>query len=82
MEEKRFTLRMDGELFDEISELASIHRRSAAKEIECAVAKYIHDHREKEILDDYRKNEPDSTGKSDEYMKRILEIHDKYKVFE
>lgn len=41
MEEKRFTLRMDSELFEIISKLARVHRRSIAKEIEQAVAEYI-----------------------------------------
>lgn len=41
MKEKRFTLRMDSELFDKISKLARVHRRSIAKEIEQAVAEYI-----------------------------------------
>lgn len=41
MDEKRFTLRMDGELFDEISNIAKEHRRSTAKEIEVAVALYL-----------------------------------------
>lgn len=41
MEEKRFTLRIDSELFEKISELARVHRRSIAKEIEQAVAEYI-----------------------------------------
>lgn len=42
MEEKRFTLRMDLDLFNEISEYAVKHRRSVAKEIEFIVAQYIH----------------------------------------
>lgn len=41
MEDKRFTLRMDGELFKEISQLAKNNRRSVAKEIECAIAEYL-----------------------------------------
>lgn len=42
MDEKRFTLRMDAKLFEEISKLAADHRRSVAKEIECAIAKYVY----------------------------------------
>lgn len=42
MDEKRFTLRMDSKLFNDISNYAKLHRRSVAKEIECAVAEYIH----------------------------------------
>ena len=38
---KRFTLRMDSKLFDSISVIAKSHRRSVAKEIECAVDEYI-----------------------------------------
>ena len=48
MEEKRFTLRMDGELFKEVSELAKDHRRSVAKEIEVAIAQYVVKTRESE----------------------------------
>ena len=39
--EKRFTLRMDLELFEKISQLAKINRRSTAKEIEVAVEMYV-----------------------------------------
>lgn len=39
-EEKRFTLRMDAELFDTISLMASLNRRSVAKEIEYAIELY------------------------------------------
>lgn len=41
MEVKRFTLRMEPNLFIRISKLAKLHRRSAAKEIEQAVAEYV-----------------------------------------
>jgi hypothetical protein len=41
MEEKRFTLRMDGALFSRISEMAEENRRSVAKEIEKAVSVYL-----------------------------------------
>ena len=41
MEEKRFTLRMEPNLFIRISKLAKLHRRSTAKEIEQAVAEHI-----------------------------------------
>lgn len=41
MEVKRFTLRMEPNLFIRISKLAKLHRRSTAKEIEQAVAEYI-----------------------------------------
>jgi hypothetical protein len=42
--EKRFTLRMDSKLFDQISIIAKINRRSTAKEIECAIADYVMDY--------------------------------------
>ena len=38
---KRFTLRMDSQLFAQIAAIAKINRRSTAKEIECAIADYI-----------------------------------------
>lgn len=40
-EEKRFTLRMDKVLFEQISHVAKLNRRSVAKEIEYAVALYL-----------------------------------------
>ena len=43
--DKRFTLRMDAELFENISKSARIHRRSVAKEIEQAVEEYLNSHR-------------------------------------
>ena len=39
--EKRFTLRMDRELFDRLERCAKINRRSIAKETETAVAMYV-----------------------------------------
>lgn len=39
--DKRFTLRMDKELFERISKHAKINRRSVAKEIETAVQMYV-----------------------------------------
>lgn len=39
--EKRFTLRMDSKLFEEISHVAKLHKRSVAKEIECAIESYL-----------------------------------------
>ena len=50
--EKRFTLRMDDGLFNEISSIAHVHRRSVAKEIECAIADYIVKVYENELYDD------------------------------
>lgn len=40
-EEKRFTLRMDAEIFRLISIVAKDHKRSVAKEIEYAVEMYL-----------------------------------------
>lgn len=45
---KRFTLRMDSRLFEQISHVAKLHRRSVAKEIECAVESYLFDLQEEE----------------------------------
>jgi len=39
--DKRFTLRMDMELFERISAIAKLNRRSTAKEIEVAVEMYV-----------------------------------------
>lgn len=47
---KRFTLRMDSKLFDSISSYAKAHRRSVAKEIECAIEQYLFNLREQEDL--------------------------------
>ena len=39
--DKRFTLRMDKELFGRLEQCAKANRRSVAKEIETAVAMYL-----------------------------------------
>lgn len=39
--EKRFTLRMDSNLYDQISAIAKLHRRSAGREIEEAIFQYV-----------------------------------------
>ena len=39
--EKRFTLRMDKDLFARLERCAKLNRRSIAKEIETAVAMYV-----------------------------------------
>ena len=41
MEEKRFTLRMDKELFEKVKAMAEENRRSVAKEIEYQLDQYI-----------------------------------------
>lgn len=38
---KRFTLRMDSNLFEDISTFAKIHKRSVSKEIEYAIQLYV-----------------------------------------
>lgn len=40
MDEKRFTLRMDAELFDLVKRQAELHKRSIAKEIEFIIEEY------------------------------------------
>ena len=52
---KRFTLRMDSNLFEEISVFAKIHKRSVSKEIEYAIQKYVF-----ELQEEYW-NEEDAT---------------------
>jgi hypothetical protein len=42
-DQKRFTLRMDGELFETIKERAEKNKRSIAKEIEHLLENYIQD---------------------------------------
>lgn len=79
MEEKRFTLRMNGLLFEEISQYAEINRRSVAKEIEFAIAKYLHDLKHKEILDKY-KDEKNISDMAEEAMKKIFENDKKYGI--
>lgn len=46
--EKRFTLRMDSKLFEQISIIAKEHKRSIAKEIECAIEEYVREITENE----------------------------------
>ena len=46
-DEKRFTLRMDAELFETISAIAEVHKRSVAKEMEYAISLYV-----EQIMDD------------------------------
>lgn len=40
-EEKRFTMRMDGDLYEVLSKCAELDKRSIAKEIEYMVENYI-----------------------------------------
>jgi predicted HicB family RNase H-like nuclease len=46
--DKRFTLRLDGLLYERIVECAKKNRRSVAKEIECAIEMYV-DYAEEQI---------------------------------
>lgn len=60
MEERRFTMRMDKELYDQIEELAAEHNRSVAKEIQFAVSNYIiqvRSNRLTSLADDYQGEE-------------------------
>lgn len=41
MEEKRFTLRMSQDLFDQMKERAKQNKRSVAKEIEFAIEEFL-----------------------------------------
>ena len=41
MEEKRFTLRLDGELFENIKAIAKKHKRSIGREIEFILETYL-----------------------------------------
>ena len=43
MEEKRFTLRMDGDLFEIIKEFAAKDKRSVAKQIEFILSEHYKD---------------------------------------
>jgi hypothetical protein len=56
--EKRFTLRIDADLFDRVAKYAKANRRSVAKEVENAIAMYVdyHDEAQANYLRDY----PDS----------------------
>lgn len=47
--QKRFTLRMDSELFETISLIAKQNRRSVAKEIEMAIADYVTEYLENHL---------------------------------
>lgn len=52
--EKRFTLRMDSNLFETISLIARKHKRSIAKEIECAIEHYV-----EHVLDEEKESPAD-----------------------
>ena len=45
MDEKRFTLRMDLELFNRVKDSAEKHKRSVAKEIEFVLEEHFTDHK-------------------------------------
>ena len=56
--EKRFTLRMDSDLYDQISYIAKLHRRSAGREIEEAIFAYVEQHMDElEQNPDFQKEE-------------------------
>lgn len=79
-DEKRFTLRMDADLFNEIAEVAKMHRRSTAKEIEYAIALYLQELARKDFL-----NNIDIDNMTDEEarisLKKLSDIQNKYKTF-
>jgi|GEM_PF-1209068 len=80
MEEKRFTLRMDGDLFEEISELAKKNRRSTAKEVEYAIAFYLHDLASKTYLNELDLNNmPEEEARK--HLRHLRDINKKYDVF-
>lgn len=78
--EKRFTLRMDADLFDEISKAAEKHRRSTAKEVEYAIALYLKDLAQKELLDNIDVDQI-SEEEAKERLKQLNKITEKYKAF-
>ena len=80
MEEKRFTLRMDANLFEDIVALAELHRRSTAKEIECAIAAYVCNEKRKAIFKEYGKNPTHEQAL--EELQRLNDLFDAYKHFE
>lgn len=80
MEEKRFTLRMDAELFQEISALAKKNRRSTAKEIEYAIAKYISEIKSSDLLHSADINKL-SSDESKNMLKQLNNINKKYDRF-
>lgn len=80
MNEKRFTLRMDASLFEDIASLAELHRRSTAKEIECAIAAYVCNEKRKDIVKEYGKDPTHEQAL--EEIQRLNELFDKYSRFE
>ena len=80
MDEKRFTLRMDANLFEDIVALAELHRRSTAKEIECAIAAYVYDAKKMELVREYGKDP--TIEQAREEARRLRELYEKYKRFE
>lgn len=80
MDEKRFTLRMDGTLFQDVSDLAVQHRRSIAKEIECAVAEYVIKAKRQSIMSGYDAKNADSADAKQrlEKMNEMLEKYDQF----
>ena len=38
---KRFSMRMDSKLYEQIAAVAALHRRSVSSEIECAITAYL-----------------------------------------
>lgn len=80
MDEKRFTLRMDRTLFGDISDLAAQHRRSIAKEIECAVAEYVIKAKRQSIMSGYDAQSTDAED-AKQRLEKMNELLDKYDQF-
>lgn len=80
MDEKRFTLRMNGILFNDISNLAAQHRRSIAKEIECAIAEYVIKVQRQSIMSGYDAKDSDSED-AKQRLEKMDELLKKYDQF-
>lgn len=79
--DKKFTLRMDSNLFNEIAEIAENNRRSVAKEIEQAIASSIYEYRKAELIKRFKTfGDPPPEGTSDRLFQEILALDKKYKV--
>ena len=78
--EKRFTLRMDADLFNDIFTAAVKNRRSTAKEIERAVAFYLMEmfQMKTALSIDIDAVTPEQ---AQEILRKVLAIHGKYDAF-
>jgi len=78
--EKRFTLRMDADLFEELVNTAKKHRRSTAKEVEYAIALYLRNLAEKEYRDSLDIDNMTSEEAAAS-LKELREISNKYNAY-